>query len=241
MKPLEELSLVDKSNNWLTFELKTIDDKSIQVTLREDRLTAMMMEATFRRHQGMDAILLRLQGLIEPEIPLRWEITLKDGNDTGSTAGPVRLRDVLFVTTGNYLHAIGFDGGLRWSFEGDWRDPPKLPAVGDNLVFFNSLKHKVRALDAESGAVRWEFAPGGEFDKTPLFEGTRVYLINNQRRSEKITMCALDAESGAIAWSRALPTKPNSPSISNGRLYAWMDRGMFVSMPQMAKHVGILP
>lgn len=103
------------------------------------------------------------------------------------------------------------------------------PAIGDGNVYVGSgldasvpEARKVVALDAETGAVRWEYrSPTGEFLFTPAAMGGRAYVAGRDG-----LVVALDAGTGAIAWSIDAGAPLDAlPSVADGVLYTATDNG----------------
>ncbi len=87
------------------------------------------------------------------------------------------------------------------------------PVVARGLVIFaSSADDTVRALDLETGALRWRFTAGGPVRFAPQVEGDRCYLSSD----DGVVHC-LAADTGAPVWSfRAALNERQVPG--NGRM-----------------------
>ena len=109
--------------------------------------------------------------------------------------------------------SLAFPLHRNWVYEPDrhprpaWPDPVKephrmpfdyapVPVVADGLLYFGSTTDdSVRALDAESGKVRWRFTTGGPVRFAPdIYEG-RAYVA-----SDDGYLYCLDASTGKLIW-----------------------------------------
>lgn len=65
-----------------------------------------------------------------------------------------------------------------WAFEAPKRQQPfhSSPAVSQGLVVAGSRDRKVYALDAGTGAEKWNFPTEGQVDASPVIVGDRVYV-----------------------------------------------------------------
>ena len=126
----------------------------------------------------------------------------------------------MFVLSADgYLYALrAADGTLQWRFatRGERRftapgirgavprtetmpDPFDVflssPVVVDGSVYFGSGDHRVYALDAASGELRWSFATGNVVHASPAVADGVVYIGTRDRN-----LYALDAATGALRW-----------------------------------------
>ncbi len=131
-----------------------------------------------------------------------WPRYRRDAARTGTATGSVRL-----------------PLQLQWTFEPDrppqpaWPDPRKephrqpfdyapVPVVSNGLVLLGSTTDdSVRALDAETGRVRWRFTTGGPVRFAPdVYEG-RAYVASDDGR-----LYCLEVRTGELLWEfRAAP------------------------------------
>ena len=104
--------------------------------------------------------------------------------------------DALFVTTARGIYALNASTG-----ETIWRFDTELPVahtptVINGQVYFSSLDRTVKALDAETGSLRWSFCCGGAgFYVNPLVADNRVLVGNRDGY-----FYALNANTGAKLW-----------------------------------------
>ncbi len=67
------------------------------------------------------------------------------------------------------------------SFSPLWHNPKDAlvvsgPAVAGGVVYVGSSDHKVYALDAATGQVRWSYPTGNQIFSSPVVSGTIVYI-----------------------------------------------------------------
>ncbi len=87
------------------------------------------------------------------------------------------------------------------------------PVVASGTVFLaSSADDTVRAFDAASGALRWQFTAGGPVRFAPQIENGRCYFAAD----DGVARC-LDAATGAQVWARHLGVD-GSQVIANGRI-----------------------
>jgi eukaryotic-like serine/threonine-protein kinase len=77
-------------------------------------------------------------------------------------------------------------GGKIWS----------TPAVNNGTVYIGSYNHKLYALDAATGASKWEFESDGAFVATPAVEGNTVYAGSFDKY-----LYAINTADGSMKWS----------------------------------------
>ena len=207
LKEGSELSLVDDvSGTWATWRILAIDADRVRITYFEDHTKTPALDS-----------LRRLSNVIDPVKAPYWEVKLQDGGDTGSPVGPVRLGDMLLAVTGTYIHAVGLDGNIKWSYSTGRRKNPRIPNAYHDVVVYYTLDDQVQALDAQSGNLRWQCKPGGEVDTcgSPALDDARVYVVNRHGM-----ISALDARSGAKLWSCEQSYQYGSiPIISKDKLF----------------------
>jgi outer membrane protein assembly factor BamB len=133
----------------------------------------------------------------------RWSLPLD-----GIYVSPAVAGDMVFVRSeaGNQGQMLALDiasGKLRWAFR-----PKRLssrsnsyfgghltsPVVVDGTVFVGAGK-EVYALDATSGAVRWEFAAQDYITSSATVAGKRIYI------SDFKNLYAIDEGTGAQVWA----------------------------------------
>lgn len=175
---------------------------------------------------------------------LKWKFDAH-GN-VGSS--PAVSGGVVFVNSfdGNFYAIDAATGARKWSFatQGERRntwpgingtaprtetmpDPWDFflssPAVADGVVYFGSGDRHVYALDAATGALRWEFETGGVVHASPAVADGRVYV-----GSFDGGFYALDAQTGALLWKFQTDTSeathlmvgiPGSATVADGTVY----------------------
>ncbi|MBT3377709.1 MAG: PQQ-binding-like beta-propeller repeat protein [Lentisphaerae bacterium] len=78
-------------------------------------------------------------------------------------------------------------------------------AVADGTVFFgSSVDHRVMALDAATGSVRWSVFTEGPVRLAPTVAGGRVYVGSD----DGFAYC-LQAGSGSLAWKQRIGPRPD--------------------------------
>ncbi|MFL5806242.1 MAG: PQQ-binding-like beta-propeller repeat protein [Roseiflexaceae bacterium] len=137
----------------------------------------------------------------------RWSLPLD-----GIYISPAVAGDTVFVRSesnnkGQMLALDIANGKLRWGFRPKRLSSPDnsyfgghltSPVVVDGTVFVGAGK-EVYALDATSGAVRWEFAAQDYISSSPTVAGGHIYI------SDFDNLYAIDQQTGTLAW--AFPTK----------------------------------
>jgi PQQ-dependent dehydrogenase (methanol/ethanol family) len=175
------------------------------------------------------------------------KFTFSTGMTAGHEAAPLVVNDTMFVVTPwpNVLYALDLTrpgAPVKWSFE-----PKPLSAArgvaccdvvnrggayADGVVFFNTLDNRTMAVDAQTGALRWEATLGdinrGEtMTMAPLVVKDKV-LVGNSGGEFGVRgwITALDRGSGKIAW-RAYSTGPDRDVLIGPRFKPFyeMDRG----------------
>lgn len=100
----------------------------------------------------------------------------------------------------------GYGGNLIWSFQtgpGLQTGSPQIissPAVNEDakLVYIGAADGILRALDAESGSLKWEFATGADIRSSPAFDKQQNAVFFG---SYDHNMYALNASSGRLLWN----------------------------------------
>ena len=175
------------------------------------------------------------------------KFTFSTGTTAGHEAAPLVVNNTMFIVTPwpNVLFALDLmqpGAPVKWRYE-----PKPLSAAkgvaccdlvnrgaayADGVVFFNTLDNRTIAIDAQTGALRWEATLGdinrGEtMTMAPLVVKDKV-LVGNSGGEFGVRgwITALDRESGEVAW-RAYSTGPDRDVLIGSRFkpfYA-MDRG----------------
>ncbi|MFH1924000.1 MAG: PQQ-binding-like beta-propeller repeat protein, partial [Planctomycetota bacterium] len=91
----------------------------------------------------------------------------------------------------------------RWQYMPNRPQVPTVPTSAGGLVFVSGEDGKVRALDAASGAVRWEFATPSPIKMPPTVADGRAYVGSGDGY-----VYALEAATGRLLWRfRAAPVE----------------------------------
>jgi outer membrane protein assembly factor BamB len=90
------------------------------------------------------------------------------------------------------------------------------PAVAGGAVYFGCYDGKLYALNASTGAVRWDYTTGGLIQSCPAVAGGVVYVGSNDGK-----LYALNASTGAVKWTATTGGDIfTSPAVANGVVYA---------------------
>jgi lanthanide-dependent methanol dehydrogenase len=163
--------------------------------------------------------------------------TFSTGTQYGHEAAPLIVGDTLYVVTPfpNILYALDLTkpgAPVRWSF----RPKPNASSKGvaccdvvnrgaayaDGLIVYNTLDDRTVAVDAKTGALRWE-ARLGDINKgetitmAPLIVKDKVYVGNSGgEMGVRGWLTALNLRDGSMAW-RAYSTGPDSDVLIGPR------------------------
>jgi len=119
-----------------------------------------------------------------------------------------------------------------------------ISAAGDSLYFTSGIDGRIVCLNAENGAVRWEYLAGGGVNRVPTIHNGKVYAGSNDGN-----VYCLNAKTGELVWKfKAAPTdrwmmayaKPISvwpvrtdvaisadPALHGGKAVAYFAAGVF--------------
>ena len=119
-----------------------------------------------------------------------------------------------------------------------------VPVVADELVLFgSSADDSVRALDADTGALRWRFVTGGPVRFAPaIFEGAAyvasddgwLYCLDAETGAEKWSFCGAAGNRRMLGTGRMIARRPmrSGVLVDDGIVYAtagmWPTEGVFV-------------
>lgn len=78
------------------------------------------------------------------------------------------------------------------------------PEVFDGRVYVGSLDGNLYCLDANSGAVLWEFQTGGQILATPAIDNSGVYVPSNTPGNNG-TVYKLNPNTGNVIWQDSIP------------------------------------
>ena len=174
-----------------------------------------------------------------------WPTYLHDAARSGVTGEPLAPpleKQWTFVSP--HLPAPAWPGPRRTMVEGilelhkvAYDEAFQVVVAGGNAYFGSSADHKVYALDAATGAVRWTFFTGGPVRLAPTVWNEHVYA-----GSDDGFVYALRAEDGRPAWKfRAAPA--DERVLGNGRMISrWPVRtGVLVDQGTAYFGAGIFP
>ena len=96
-----------------------------------------------------------------------------------------------------HVYAVTKDGQLKWSFlAGDWVDSSPTLSPDESTVYFGSWDNKLYAVDAATGAKRWEYATGNLIIASPAVDAQgNVYVGSSDGFFYSLT------SGGAMRWS----------------------------------------
>jgi outer membrane protein assembly factor BamB len=136
--------------------------------------------------------------------------------------GRVYVASCCAYNTSNFYAVNAKTGTLIWTFPA-WLDDSGVPAVANGVVYVATADGTVHALEADTGALLWEYATGfnNSHSTSPSVANGVVYSA-----WENGTIYALDAGTGILLWKDTLPP-PNgfssTPAVVNGMVYAGTD------------------
>jgi outer membrane protein assembly factor BamB len=89
------------------------------------------------------------------------------------------------------------------------------PAISDGIVFVGSDDYKVYALNASTGALKWNYTTGGSVYSSPAVANGIVYV-----GSLDYKVYALNASTGALKWNYTTGNwVTSSPAVAGGIVY----------------------
>lgn len=111
---------------------------------------------------------------------------------------------------------------VRWSYEEGTSWVAATPILHDGKIFSaRSGSRTVRALDARSGEVLWNYVTQGFVLCSPAYADGTVYIGSEDGR-----IYAVNAEDGAVRWSYATGGSIyGMPAVQDGMLYVGSDDG----------------
>lgn len=169
----------------------------------------------------------------EPEPPVVWKRSM----DGEITAGPEGASESVYVGTGSGTVASfrAADGGEQWSYDADARIQAWPVRVGDTVFVVAGedelfANHVVVALNADTGAERWTFAPEEWWLEVLGAAGNLLYVAtaDDAIESDGQTLYALSLDDGTVRWSGEIGD-PSAGLVTDeavyvptyGRLYAY--------------------
>jgi hypothetical protein len=117
-------------------------------------------------------------------------------------------------------------GTERWRFETDhWVSSS--PTVADGTVFVGSWKKHLYAVDADSGAERWQFGDGWSRPSEPLMPSSPTVADGTVFvGSRDGNLYAVDADSGAERWRFGTDRwVRSSPTVADGTVFVGSNDG----------------
>lgn len=130
-----------------------------------------------------------------------------------NTAIPIDTSATVYIGGGDSMYAINAaTGRTRWVMP--YKIGFSTPTVNNGIVYVGSIDHNVYALDASTGAKKWQYMTGDDVESTPTvaefsFSNSLVYIGSNDGN-----IYALDALTGSEKWHhhtngkvRSSPTK----------------------------------
>lgn len=148
-------------------------------------------------------------------------------------APPAASDDALFV--GGYTNTISriaADGSVTTLFKAarpdDWFDGEL--HYHDGAVYAPCSNRHLYALDAESGALRWQVRMGRGLS-APIAVAEQVYVPYKGRLRGEYHLSALARETGAIAWTYTVPSHILMPPLlHDDTLFIGTRKGQFVAL-----------
>lgn len=151
---------------------------------------------------------------------LVWKYSTRCADSNFSS--PAVANGILYIGCGSYNNLSALDaktGKVLWSFPTSSPvDGP--PTIANGMVYFNSGavgsgNFYAYAVDAKTGAFRWQFATqGSSIFNTPAVADGRAYVAGGY--PGKDGMYALDAITGGLAWQFGNGTACSPAAVTNG-------------------------
>ena len=121
------------------------------------------------------------------------------------------------------------DGKELWRFT--TRPIESSPLYHGGLVYVGSWDHRLYALDAMTGHVRWRFEGDDQLNSTPAYYRGRIYVGSNSG-----SLYAIDAHTGALVWHARSDSRVGireefyaGPAVAYGRVYIGNVDGTFTA------------
>jgi len=127
-----------------------------------------------------------------------WPAYLYNGQRRGwgPKDGPSRLTETWRIKVSDPIAADATGVQQDWLNCGVYNGPVTAPVVGGGMVFVSDRdRHRVVALDAQTGSRRWTFRIGGRVLTTPTYCKGRLAF-----GSRDGNVYVLDAKTGELAW-----------------------------------------
>ena len=134
--------------------------------------------------------------------------------------GPIALG--LIVVGNHFLKVPRISGPVTLHWSHLTENYISSPTVAGGTVYYGSEDHKVYAIDAATGRLRWSYTTGGGVYAAPAVAGGIVYI-----GSDDDTLYALNAATGYLRWSYDTRYAVEStPALAGGTVYfgSWDDK-----------------
>ncbi|MCX5560847.1 PQQ-binding-like beta-propeller repeat protein [Streptomyces sp. NBC_00038] len=145
---------------------------------------------------------------------VRWKETVY----SQSPATPLLHDGTLYVGDGLGPHVRALDaatGAFRWrtllQSVGSVRTTP---AISGNTLYVGCQDHRLWALNATTGAIRWHVTTDGPVDSSPVVADGTVYFGSDDGH-----LWAISAENGRVRWKVKTGGPVKSPVVADGVLY----------------------
>ncbi len=153
---------------------------------------------------------------------MRWKLNAGD-----IETSPLLIQDRLYATTydGRLICVNTSSGLLLWTFRAPEVSQPAVirssPAGDDSTVVFGCDDHKLYAVNAASGTLRWSAATRGSIVASPSVADRKV-LVGSLDSS----FYAFGLDSGDLVWQQPLGSRIfGSQAVARGRVYAGTSGG----------------
>ena len=119
-----------------------------------------------------------------------------------------------------YLYSIDPDSGelnRRYRTEGGsyWTPP-----IADDTAYVSSGYYSLYAIDLSTGRKTWEYLPGSQGARMPVFSDGKIYFrLYDEGAEDYFTMQALDAATGNLLWEYKPGNALLQPTVYNGSVY----------------------
>ncbi|HXS43287.1 MAG TPA: PQQ-binding-like beta-propeller repeat protein, partial [Solirubrobacteraceae bacterium] len=129
------------------------------------------------------------------------------------------------------------DARLRPPFRRRWKVNANVllefsPVIGQGKVFLLADDARLRAVDKESGKVRWKRRLGVLAASAPAYADGRLYVTILERAPGAAgRVVALRARDGKVLWTRDLPSRTeSSPLVTQGHVIFGTENGTVYSL-----------
>jgi len=172
-------------------------------------------------------------GSTDSPVPLYPYLLWKKDLGGGLTSSPSVVNNIVYIgsweTSGvpGKLHALDLNTGAPvWTYIAGPLGIPSSPAVYGGLVFFGTRNNNIVALDAATGAVRWNITTGGAVYASPsVSDGIVVVPCLDGK------VYARNQTTGAKVWESMLfASSESSPAIADGKVYLGDENGFVYAL-----------